>query len=134
MNKMPEVAKLLGVEIGEEFGIKGFEETFRMSFGGLVDVTNNSDALINLFNEILMGHHKVIKKPWIPKDGESYFAISHVDGDIEEITCSYNSNNCAYMVDIKIGNCFKTEKQAEQALPKFKEWLNNGEQIADWRD
>lgn len=43
-SKMKEVAKLLGVELGEEFKIKGMPETFKLTINGMYCITYDSAA------------------------------------------------------------------------------------------
>lgn len=80
-NFIPEIAKMLGVELGEEFKIKGDDElTYRFDSAGL-KITHYSGieiaeiaaniALVNLVN----GKDKIVKLPWKPKEGEDYYTF-----------------------------------------------------------
>ena len=77
-NRMKEVAKLLGVEIGEEFIIenKDRKETVVIAMDGF-HVIQPNDVLGpehgKLLSKVLQGLYEVKKKPWEPKNGEPYF-------------------------------------------------------------
>ena len=62
-NKMKEVAKLLGVELEEEFKIKGFVNKCKLSTYGLMcwsDTTQNW-VLSNAIGELLNGLDEIVK-------------------------------------------------------------------------
>ena len=80
-NLMPEVAKLLGVELGEEFIITrdGQEETVLLAADGF-HVLQPNDVLGSdrgaLLSLVLQGLYEVKKKPWEPEHGEYYYCPS----------------------------------------------------------
>lgn len=75
-NYMKEVAKLLGVELGEEFRIEGspIECSFKFSDEGLI-VDNAKGPLqeVLLLKRLLTGKVKIIKLHWKPQKGDSYY-------------------------------------------------------------
>lgn len=68
-SKMKEVAKLLGVELGEEFKIKGINNTYRFTNDGLFDCHSN-EIVIKLC-QLLKGE-KEIEKPILDKKEKEY--------------------------------------------------------------
>ena len=79
-NCMAEVAKLLGVELEEEFCIDGDEHYFRLTDTGLgmkigSDNRNWFVAPINALNGLLLGENEIIKikLPWRPQEDEKYY-------------------------------------------------------------
>ena len=80
-NLMPEVAKLLGVEIGEEFIIQNADrkETVVLALDGF-HVIQPNDVLGpdhgKLLIKVLQGLYEVVKLPWEPKVGDKYYAIA----------------------------------------------------------
>ena len=60
-NLIPEIAKMLGVELGEEFKVKGYEEmTFSLIYSGLIIVYDDYPEMewtsVNtIFDELLVG-------------------------------------------------------------------------------
>lgn len=64
-NKMKEVAKLLGVELEEEFRIEGFSITYKLSEKGLMCWAVNLQRwhISTRVGELLTGEKKIIKIP-----------------------------------------------------------------------
>ena len=72
---------MLGVELGEEFDIKGgFCNPYMITERGLLDCVGDESPSILI--GLLDGSIKIIKKPWIPKDGENIFYIYIEDEEI----------------------------------------------------
>lgn len=126
-NYMPEVARMLGVEIGEEFEIL-------LETGSALDVGPykfTSKTILDrdgeeidgfLVIDLLNGIGTIQKSPWRPKDEEMFWLVES-DGDVH---CSYfykdNANDLALL---SMGNCFQTKEVAEAAktemMKKFEE-------------
>lgn len=125
MNLIPKIAKLLGVEIGEEFDLcNGMDDCIRM--GCIYKFSNDclmcadeddkdcfdvaSDKTLRC---MLNGSLKVIKLPFEPKEGERYWYVYwgteyiRVTGiPFEDDDMHYHHKYC--------GNCFRTEVEAEK--------------------
>ncbi len=121
-NHAEEIAKMLGVEIGEEFSIKGYATSYKLTEGCFVeykDFDEWHDDLDNYhFLSLLRGHYEVVKKPWKPERLEEFFYVD-VDGEI----CNTEYN--AWYMDImccRLGNCYRTK---EEITPEV---------IAQWMD
>ena len=139
MNYMLEVAKMLGVELGEKFKIN-FEndptnisgrnisdhEYFFSSDG--IEVVTAGYACISvdvLFN-LLRGKWTIKRKPWKPKDAEDDFW--YVDADREVCRFShFCSKDADYMNYYKLGNCYRTKEEAEANLDKWKAFYESDE-------
>ncbi|MGL6199858.1 MAG: hypothetical protein ACRC3H_13095 [Lachnospiraceae bacterium] len=108
-NIMPEVAALLGVEIGEEFNVEGGGDfSYKITERGLID-QREYDWTTSLYR-LLTGEWTIIKKPWKPNDGDKYHYIES-DGNINwERFDSVNACDCALL---HAGNFFRTEQEAE---------------------
>lgn len=78
-NKMRDVAKLLGLNIGEKFKIKGVKnKLYYLTLRGIYtkDDDNKHDIKVpsELIVDLLRDTTKVVKLPWCPtEDGENYF-------------------------------------------------------------
>lgn len=118
-NYMPEVARILGVEIGEEFDILINE--MEMLTHGPYKITDN--AIVdyvgcktkNLLYGLLTGGYTLQKRPWRPKEGELFWTING-KGNVEK----YHFSD--YMYDLALlnmGNCFPTKKAAKAAVPEM---------------
>ena len=69
-SKMKEVAKILGVELGEEFNIKGSHATYKLTSGGMCFADNSSTAFAQLYR-LLIGEIE-IEKPILDKVEKRY--------------------------------------------------------------
>ena len=75
MNYWKQIAEMLGVELGEEFDIDGFEcNPYKMTEKGLINC--NGCPMTNALLTLLNGKRKVIKKPWMPERGEEYYIVN----------------------------------------------------------
>lgn len=72
----------------------------------------------DLLLDIVKGNYAVQKLPFIPKVGEIYYYV--VDG---RICPKANDLHLFDKMCIKLGNCFKSEEDAEQNKEKIKEIL-----------
>ena len=120
MNHMAEVAKMLGVELGEEFEVnENKSKKFRFIENRFEFFTSGSwvcdaNAAFELDN-LLSGVHTIKRKPWKPKIGENYWVIVP-DGDISEYAWldSLDDNS-----NYKLGNCYRTREEAEANRDKW---------------
>ena len=120
MNLIPKICELLGVEIGEEFKIAGNEMNifhFDEHRGLLVRINEMHDyaepANGEKYAKLLNGFSKIVKLPFEPKDGETYYFVSwytleplHADkATWKNEGIDYKQKYC--------GNVFRTEAEAE---------------------
>ncbi len=107
-NYMPEVAKMLGVEIGEEFDILN-KEGKKIAYGPY-KITNNAivdcdrEDIPNLFYGLLKGEYTLQKRPRRTKYGDNHWVVF----DNRGVHCSNF-----------YGNCFPTKEAAEAAVPEM---------------
>lgn len=127
-NYLSEVARMLGVEIGEEFDIvyetgkKADWGPYKITHAGLVDEAGGQPLHIRAFFNLLAGNYTLQKRPWRPKDGEKYWLITDGGGP----TWRYFYESCIVeLAMLNMGNCFPTKKAAEAAatemMAKFEE-------------
>ncbi len=78
-NLIPEICKMLGVELGEEFkvNLNGWNNTYRFNNNGLYGRTQTEKwiAYPELFCLLTTGNAEIIKMPWKPKKGETYYTF-----------------------------------------------------------
>lgn len=76
-NYMREVAKLLGLELREEFRIEKCQGLFRFTEDGLQRVLDSSTtwtfAEHSILREILNGKETIVRFPWKPAKMETYY-------------------------------------------------------------
>lgn len=125
-NLIPEIAKMLGVELNEEFKIKGENELMTYSFnsdglqvtyGDGIKIPHMSTnlALVALVN----GEEEIIKLSWKPKLNERYWTfMSSLEGG-KLYVLNYMWDNSVIDVALhKVGWVFRTREEAQTALPK----------------
>lgn len=125
MNYMKQIAKMLGVELGEKFKIQAGkilvdEELFVITEGGIRDMdgTSRNDGILP---NLLMGVFTVKKLPWKPKNGEAYY---YIDTD-DKVT--YEIFDPSFVYDIalyKLGKLYRTREEAEAHAEEDKAYWN----------
>ena len=131
MNKMKEVAKALGYEVGEEFNLIFTDgkycmyNPFKFTETDLVDTFGG--VFTNYIGRIITGEYKIEKIPFAPKIGESYWTYSA--GFTLPVIEYYSWGNSCYDKERKLfGIVFRTEQEAKDYLPTWKKRLE-GEEI-----
>lgn len=120
-NLIPEIAHMLGVEIGEEFKVVykvGFEIICNFTKEG-VFVEGCSDRYNKeLLADIVCGKVEIVKLPWKPKKGETYWGFRYSQLNdawlVNLYTWGNNTADCAFY---KAGWVFHTKEEAKAALP-----------------
>lgn len=120
MNLIPEIAKKLGVEIGEKFKVAEYKYyLFWFENENLMFMLNNNDALhlyanSKMWGDILAGKVNIIKLPWKPRIGDIYYC-AYFRGTMDKCRTTnfmWNDHFIDFM-NFKIGNCFKTEEEVQ---------------------
>lgn len=132
-NHMEEIARMLGVELGEEFDIEGRWNPYKITESGLIDRFGGNEPDILLY--LLSGIEEITKKekPWMPKDGENVFYVNINDnGAIWKDVFTADDLYC--VVDLALGWVFKTKEEAEahkEEIMRQKERILKGELRAE---
>lgn len=122
-NILPEICRMLGVELGEEFKIKGREYIFHFVDNGLMAYRANGRVLpyencLAHFMRLINGEEEIVKLPWKPKAGETYWTFILYDSDIR-----LGIEPHKWLDDIfdfalfKAGWIYRSYEEAEVALP-----------------
>ena len=119
-NLIPEIAKMLGVELGEEFkvNLNGWNNTYRFNNNGLYGRTQTEKwiAYPELFCLLTTGNAEIVKQRWKPKEGEDYYSFS-----CYHKWCVWQQQWSNHPFDVALwekGWAFRTREEAEAALPK----------------
>lgn len=127
-NHMAEVAKMLGVELGEEFNIDYATDITTLSAKvtdtGFHIINSNSPEFSGLFlNLLLSGQLEIKRKPWKPEYIEQYYFIDK-NGDImATVWRDWHEDIYRY----KLGNCYRTEEEAEANRDKWVKFYGSDE-------
>lgn len=119
---IPEIARMLGVELGEEFKIKGDNETYRFTNDGLVFNQMDGFGLESTvaakakLDSLLNGKDEIVKLPWQPKEGESFYTFTAAYGEWSVSLDMWAEEPCNYALLDK-GWIYRTKKEAIAALP-----------------
>lgn len=117
-NLIPEICKMLGVEIEEEFKIKGAtgvdSTIFWFDLDGLHAETCEM-ADVTLW-QLVLGNETIVKLPWKPKKGDAYYTFEVFRGKWVVRSLWWTGAPCNYALLDK-GWVFRTKEEAEAALP-----------------
>lgn len=120
-NLIPEIAKMLGVELGEAFKVKDedaltyrfTDDGLKITYDGGVEISNIStnSAFVNLVD----GQDEVVKLSWKPKKGEDYYTFGGSDGGwrVSQQHWTYHPFDLALF---EKGWVYRTRAEAEAAL------------------
>lgn len=122
-NLIPEIAKMLGVEIGEEFKVEGVaDKTYKFIIDELIvcGEKNANHGYVSA-NMMLVSLAKddanLIKLPWKPKKGDAYYTFEIFRGKWVVRSLWWTGAPCTYALLDK-GWVFRTKEEAEDALTK----------------
>ena len=111
-NYMEDVAKLLGVELGEEFECEETHYTYSITRDGL---TCNGCWGADSFMMILNGELTIKRKPRKPKMDEFYWIVKP-DGEVGYLRWYDSYSDMALY---KIGNCYRYKVDADRDRDKW---------------
>ena len=113
-NYMADVAKLLGVEMNKDFECEESSCTYRITENGLTcNGCYGADSLMYILN----GEKRIKQKPWKPKYGDHYWAVSA--DPIDGICYLQWEDSPSDYSNYKLGNCYKTRMAAQENKSKW---------------
>lgn len=120
-NLIPQIAQMLGVELGEEFKIKGYELTYMITDDKGLMATNDSPETgwtpaNTLFVALLNGKDEIVKIPWKPKMYEEYWTFGKLGKQWIVGTLIWKELPSEILLLGK-GWVYRTRAEAETALP-----------------
>lgn len=116
-NHMAEVAKMLGVELGEEFNLKDCtEETqstnrFKITMDGLYEFWDNTWMHHDWIGDLLLGEYEIVKLPWKPQFDDEYYCTSVPQRCVRKCYWSNITRDYAFY---RLGMCYRTKEEAEE--------------------
>lgn len=129
-NYMPKIAKMLGVELDEEFEIVNSfngEWIANACMGRYCLHYSDYNASYKEFSGytlegLLTGMYTIKRKPWKPQDDEEYWLVG-LNGRISsDVFCK----NRLYDINLyKIGNCYRTKAEAMANRDKWVEFYKS---------
>lgn len=119
-NIMSEVAKALGVEVGDIIQI--FSDKYMFTKDGLFQIDEHGEIRsypeCGLLHELLTGETEFIKIPWKPKHGDTYYSINIVGCKREPMVIKYfwDDYSVECLKDNALGMIYRTKEEAEAHL------------------
>ena len=140
MNLIPVIRETLELEIEEEFQLvksdgATYNSKYRFASNDTLQWfdTYTSWSCWNvgsptMLEKIIYGQVTIKKLPLKPKEGELYYLVGFYTGDV--ISTCYAKECQSDIVNVKGGNCYRTEEEAEKHVD---EWMRKvyGE---DWKE
>lgn len=126
MPTIEDLVKLFDLEIEEEFRVYN-NKTQRLSADVYKFSNHNllwsedgawSSSVINIL-DFFTGRYSIIKNPWKPKNGNCYYYVAE-NNKISKVVWDDDNFDLAFYA---VGNCFKTQKDAEEHIMEIKERL-----------
>lgn len=122
-NLMPQIAKMLGVELGEEFEVKGYKGlTYKFIIDELIVCNDNNtetayiSANMTLIS-LIRGEKEIVKLPWKPKAGDEYYSFGYARKGWF-VRKGQWTNHPVDFAFLDKGWVYRTRAEAEAALPK----------------
>lgn len=125
MNHMEQVAKILGIEMGEKYDVifpevcNTCHATVMFTDEGVKTITTNVYDVYNfkayVLTHLLTGAYGLKRKPWKPTYNDEYYSIG-VDGIVEHGTWLDDFLDFAMY---RLGNCYRTASEAEANRDKW---------------
>lgn len=131
-NNMEEIAKLLDVELDEEFELifpsnSSCYATVKLTIDGAKVISTNVYDVFNfkayLLEHLIKGSYGIKHKSWKPKFNERYYSVG-VDGSTEDGTWL---NDFLDYTLYKIGNCYRTVEEARANRVKWGKFYDSDE-------
>ena len=118
-NLIPQIAQMLGVELGEEFKVEGDNRTYWFDLDGLHSgeyvVEDEDDAMLH---DLLCGEVEIVKLPWKPKQDETFYTFGIHATETKWVVVSVKWwDNVKNLALYKIGWIYRSQAKAEAALP-----------------
>lgn len=120
-NLIPQIAQMLGVELNEEFKIDtSGDDIFQITESGvwMRKGIDKEEWVEKPFEFVMLcnGDAEVIRLPWKPKEGESFYTFTAAYGEWSISLDVWAEEPCNYALLDK-GWIFRTKQEAEAALP-----------------
>lgn len=121
-NLIPEIARMLGVELGEEFQVKGDDEMtyiftddgLKITYAGGIEISQISTN--SAFVALVMGKEEIVKLPWKPKMYEEYWTFGKLGKQWTVGTLLWKELPYEILLLSK-GWVYRTRAEAKTALP-----------------
>ena len=124
MNKMREVANLLGVKLEERFKIKHHPYEYYLCEKGLMCVANSGNVYrcLETLSRLLLGEYSICKKSWKAKNGERYY-VPYIGEDANVTVVEAGLNEASDKIRYETGFMCRTPEQAIELRDKIVDFV-----------
>ena len=128
-NYMADVAKMLGVELDEEFKLDGRETKYKFTENGLYFYAPDGwwQCSNVMLPKILKGELEIVKLPWKPKVGDVYYRPRDYHAAFSEAVTDFWRDTVNDFALKEAGMIFRTEEECKAALPELRKKYLGGE-------
>lgn len=124
-NYMADVAKMLGVELEEEFKIDSSYTIYKFYKNGLCFQCGGAWLRAdNILIDLIKGDSKIVKLPWQPTKGDEYFKPGR---DFTNAVIEIWENTAFDFALKEAGMVFRTKEECEAALPELRKKYLGGD-------
>ena len=126
-NYMADVARMLGVELGEEFNVSSCGQTlYKLTEDGLSCLVCDKwvEQADFAFMALIKGKYKIIKLPWEPKNGDMYY---YPESNFTGVSWYKWANDSVDFALKEMGMAFRTKEECEAALPALRKKYLGGD-------
>ena len=128
-NYMQDVARMLGVELEEEFELNESNAIYKLSQYGFFFKCGDSWMRVSdyLLIDIIKGVHTIKKLLWKPKVGDVYYRPRDYHAAFSEAVTDFWRDTVNDFALKEAGMIFRTEEECKAALPELrKKYLGGG--------
>lgn len=120
-NYMADIAKMLGVELGEEFKIDSSNLIYKFFENGLYYRSLEGWLPAKYqFLDLIRGNVEIVKLPWKPKVGDMYYRPRDYHTAFSEAVTDFWRDTVNDFALKEAGMIFKTKEECEAALPELR--------------
>ena len=101
------------METGEEFELQQKLGVFKFMNGNIYITSYNGTWALAEMNLNLILNATLIRKPWKPKVGESYYCWEIMNEDMQIRSYSFDADEVDFAM-LAFGNCFRTREECEK--------------------
>lgn len=125
-NYMQDVARMLGVDLEEEFKLTGHSGTFVLTNKGMMWLALDKRRSSEVFalEDLLTGRNEIVRLPWQLKVGDEYY---YPDSNFRCVYSTNWSNEASDYAYKEAGMIFRTKEECELAIPELRKKFLGGD-------
>lgn len=128
-NYMQDVARMLGVDLEEEFKLTGHSGTFVLTNKGMMGLAPDKRRSSEVFalEDLLTGRNEIVRLPWQPKVGDVYYRPRDYHTTFSEAVTDFWRDTVNDFALKEADMIFRTKEECEAALPALRKKYLGGD-------